>query len=114
MRRQSTGKFTVTADHLKLLQRAYVGWDDCEYGAPAIDGKRPYGNGDVATDIAEILGWATPRDGPSEAQERAARALHEETATVLQIVLCTPGFAVTPGTYRITKDYDATSWERVS
>ena len=30
-------------------------WDDCEFGAPAIDCKRPYGNSDVYNDIAKIL-----------------------------------------------------------
>jgi hypothetical protein len=49
-------EFTVTEDHLKLLRRAYIGWDDCEFGAPGIDPKRPYGNSDVIGDIAEILG----------------------------------------------------------
>lgn len=48
--------FTVTDDHLKLLRRASVGWSDCEFGAPEIDPKRPYGNSNVLGDIAEILG----------------------------------------------------------
>ena len=30
-------------------------WDDCEFGAPTIDCKRPYGNSDVIGDIVEIL-----------------------------------------------------------
>ena len=50
-------EFTVTEEHLKLLRRAYVGWDPCEFGAPAIDCKRPYGNSDVISDIGEILGY---------------------------------------------------------
>ncbi len=56
-----TGTFTVTADHLKLLRAAYVDWDACEFGAPAIDSKRPYGNGGVVRDIANIVepGWAS-------------------------------------------------------
>ena len=91
-------EFTVTEDHLKLLRRAYVGWDDCEFGAPAIDSKRPYGNSDVIGDIAEILG--TPGSGeiddeagdiPDEDAARFTR-LHGETATVLQIALATGEF----------------------
>jgi hypothetical protein len=34
----------------------YITWDDCEFGAPACDCKRPYGNSDVYGDMAEILG----------------------------------------------------------
>ncbi|MCU1325011.1 MAG: hypothetical protein JWN34_381, partial [Bryobacterales bacterium] len=48
--------FFVTSEHLKLLQRMCVGWQDCEYGAPEIDPKRPYGNSSVEYDILEILG----------------------------------------------------------
>lgn len=33
--------FVVTEDHLKLLAQMYVRWEDCEFGAPAIDCKRP-------------------------------------------------------------------------
>ena len=30
-------RFTLTEEHLKLLRHANVRWDDCEFGAPAID-----------------------------------------------------------------------------
>lgn len=33
--------FTLTDEHLTLLRAAYIGWEDCEFGAPAIDCKRP-------------------------------------------------------------------------
>jgi hypothetical protein len=49
-------RFTVTDEHLRLLRRAYVGWDEIEFGAPEINAKRPYGNSNVYGDIAEILG----------------------------------------------------------
>lgn len=83
---------TITPDHIKLLRRSYVGWNDCEYGAPEIDCKRPYGNSDVAGDIAEILGWKPEGDdGENEClssrQRTAARKIHEEMKGVLQIVL---------------------------
>lgn len=89
--------FTVTADHLKLMKRAYVSWDDAEFGAPEIDAKRPYGNSNVIEDIAEILGvpedqWS---DGDGEAlpdAEQAFTKLHAETAIVLQIALNTGKF----------------------
>ncbi len=105
-------EFTVTEYHLKLLRRAYVGWDDCEFGAPAIDCKRPYGNSDVIGDIAEILG--TPGSGeiddesgdiPDEDAARFTR-LHGETATVLQIALATGEFR----TGRYVSDKYSANW----
>ena len=78
--------FTITEDHLKLLRRAYVGWDDCETGAPAIDCKRPYGNSYVPGDVAEILGWEVGEELTDEQYDRAME-LHSETEAALQIIL---------------------------
>lgn len=99
--------FVVTEDHLKLLRRAYVGWDDCEFGAPAIDCKRPYGNSDVLGDIAEIIdpeGYCRACEISDEAvesyiaeHEDVFRKLHVETQTVLQIALKSGEFKA--GTY---------------
>ena len=95
-------EFTVTDEHLKLLRRAYVGWDDCEFGAPAIDCKRPYGNSDVIADIAEILEvpddqWRDEDGDAFPDAEEAFTKLHAETAIVLQIALATGEFR--PGRY---------------
>jgi hypothetical protein len=111
-------EFTVTEQHLALLRRAWVTWEYIEFGAPAIDGKRPYGNSDVLRDIAEALG-----DGPEllpfeqddelfdtwleDNEERLAK-IHGEVGVVLQIVLATGLFQ--PGDYVKTEKYDATSW----
>lgn len=88
--------FTVTEQHLTLLRNAYVDWDDCEFGAPCIDPKWPYGGSDGVDDIAEILGervqappeWneATGDWVDNNQYERLTR-LHRETETALQIVL---------------------------
>ena len=43
-------------EHLKLLKEMYVGWNECEFGAPEIDPKRPYGDSDVYEDMNKILG----------------------------------------------------------
>ena len=91
----------------------YVSWDSCETGAPCINPKRPYGNSDVETDIAELLGWElfVDRDGEkslSIAQYELAQKLHKDTQTALQIALCTQSFK--EGIYEMTKKYDATSW----
>ena len=50
------GIFILTYQHLNLMGNMHVGWQSCETGAPEIDPKRPYGNSDVAEDIANILG----------------------------------------------------------
>jgi len=86
-------EFILREEHLKLLRRAIIRWEDCEFGAPAIDCKRPYGNSDVESDILEILKVKpafTHRDGTyeySDEQEEYARILHKETEIALQIIL---------------------------
>ena len=107
--------FTITDDHLKLLRRAYIGWDDCEFGAPAIDCKRPYGNRDVVGDIAKILGWETfdTDDGavlPKGSSDKAVR-LHRELQTVLQIAVVTGEFKT--GKYEKAEQYDCRSWKKI-
>jgi hypothetical protein len=82
--------FTVTEEHIALLRRANVGWEDCEFGAPSIDCKRPYGNSSVYSDIAEILGIKASEDGDfAEGERERMRKLHEETQQALRIFLAT-------------------------
>jgi hypothetical protein len=122
-----TGTFTVTDQHLALLRKANVRWEDVEFGAPAIDGKRPYGNGSVTRDIAEILnepGWqAAVAEDDRHDDDRAVESwleenndrlvrLHAETGIALQIALATGAFAT--GNYRLAKSYDGTTWEAVT
>ena len=111
-------QFELTEEHLKLLQRMYVGWQWCETGAPEIDPKRPYGNSAVEADIAEILGFELfdydEDEDYGEYNEEAlqrAEKLHLETMIALQIVLKTQSFE--PGMYRRTVKYNTTSWELV-
>lgn len=105
-------QFTVTDQHLKLLRRAVVSWEDCEFGAPSIDCKRPYGNSSVYQDIAEILDITPIPDDPdgsdftSEQFELMDR-LHKETQTVLQILLATA--EIPPSTYEA--DWYDTNWQ---
>lgn len=106
--------FTVTNDHLLLARRMYVSWSDCEYGAPEIDPKRPYGNSDVPGDIADILGWENrydPKTGEPlrEWHDRAA-AIHKEMQTALQVFLATGAFEA--GIYR-AGEYGQ-DWKRVA
>lgn len=106
-------RFTVTADHLRLLRHMYVQWQDDETGAPEIDPKRPYGNSDVPTDVADVLGWTVLMDPDDWAmdpgQSERALVLHRETATALQIVLCTGQFVT--GTFIKNSKYDSRSWQ---
>lgn len=99
--------FQVTEAHLKLLKNQYVVWRNCEYGAPAIDCKRPYGNTDVESDIAEILGWGELTDDLREKAER----LHKELEIAFQIVLVTQKFE--PGLYINKNQYDTKDWTKI-
>lgn len=109
-------QFEVLEDHLKLLRRAYVSWNDCEFGAPSIDCKRPYGNSSVHQDIAEILD-ITPAtvDGDygefSEGQYDQMEKLHKETETVLQIILATG--RMKPGVY-VKNDNYGNEWREAN
>ena len=46
--------FQLTEEHVKLMRRFNIRWDDGYDGAPAVDCKRPFGNGDWENDVAEI------------------------------------------------------------
>lgn len=113
-------KFEIKEEHLKLLQRMYVKWDNCEFGASCIDPKRPYGNSNVPQDMIEILGLKELKEGIYEfvlngkkwllkgedkyniymdgADEETLieelDKLHKETQTVLQICLATQSFKI--------------------
>lgn len=92
---RSVKSFLLTGAHLALLKRAYVSWESTEFGAPAIDGKRPYGNSDVVRDILEITGWWDDRWDDEDIPETAvdyAMTLHAETGVALQICLETGAF----------------------
>lgn len=102
--------FEVTEDHRRLLRRMCIGWEDCEYGAPAVDCKRPYGNSGVTEDICEILGWDYDEDdGPSREQADRARAIHEEMQVVLQILVNTAALPL--GQFVRSATYSA-DWSR--
>ena len=108
-------EFQLTEAHIKLLQRAYVNWEDCETGAPAIGCKRPYGNSWVFGDVVEILEIEHPLYGTpdydtweTENFDRVMK-LHYETQDALQIILETRSFV--PGLYRKSKDKYMRGWQ---
>lgn len=108
-------RFTITEDHLRLLRRAWVSWNDCEFGAPGIDPKRPYGNGDVIHDMSEILGVEsveTDDDGDHWPPGTTAKLtkLHRDTEKVLQIALSVGFFE--PGVYE-SEEFKPRTWTKL-
>ncbi len=101
-----TIRFRVTKNHIKLLQRKWVYWQDEKYseylGNIYFDPKRPYGNSDIIGDIAEICGWKLDREKDYTTKlVNKAKKLHKETAIALEICLCTLSFK--PGLYECEK-----------
>ena len=87
-------EFIITKEHIKLLRKSYWRFEDCEYGAPAMDCKRPYGNSDVAGDIGEILGWdieVCPHCGEVIGDDYDDRAMniHQELVEVIKLIILT-------------------------
>ncbi len=82
--------FVITEDHRKLAARLNVVWHpDTEWGAVEFgDAKRPFGNGDMPGDVAEILGWETGPDRELTAdQVTTAKRLHFEMGYVATSLL---------------------------
>jgi len=111
--------FEITTNHLTLLMNMCVYFNHHDYdGAPAVDGKRPYGNsGDVCYEVYRVLNdedWDWGEYGDNEMPEDLHEELykiHEETATALQICLVMQEFKT--GIFKKTF-YGSTSWEKVS
>ncbi len=67
-------------------------WDNAEFGAPAVDPKRPYGNSDVIGDIASILRYEITIDADDDHEasyeaedEEAMTKAHSDLVKVLDI-----------------------------
>ena len=111
-------EFELKEEHLQLLERAYWEWHDCEYGAPSMDPKRPYGNSDVTGDVAEIIG-EQPKKCPHcdefiyELDTERYDELHRETLHALEVICQTRSFElgvyVRPGNSWETKEW---RWRR--
>lgn len=130
--RENLTEFEIKEEHLKLLKNMYVHWDNCEFGAPTIDCKRPYGNSNAIEDIAEIIGFektkkrvdfdrgeASEYDNIQEYLEEAEwndksweylQNLHRNMEIVLQIVLSTLSFK--KGKYRKNDKYSS-EWKLI-
>jgi hypothetical protein len=75
---------SIREDALKLLPCVYWRWEDCEFGAPSVDCKRPYGNSSVYRDIADILGIEADDGQFSDAECERMLAAHRCTMTLLE------------------------------
>jgi len=65
----SNNEFILKEEHFKLLKAACVSENNCEFGSPSIDCKRPFGNSDVIGDMIEILGIDIGDDAGNEYDE---------------------------------------------
>lgn len=96
-------RFTLTTQHIALLKRMCVEWQDDPYdGAPAINIKRPYGNSSVWQDVAEAIGLTPTKDDDGEEHwpegtRKRCLTLHRQMETALQVCLTAQTFE--PGEY---------------
>lgn len=115
-------EFTVTENHIKLLERTYVGWMDYAYdGAPGVNPKRPFGNSDVMRDVYEIIHDGKVPEGVDEdefwedfydQEHPDLMTLFREMEYVVQIALQCAGRreAIEPVTYYRPELYDTRLW----
>lgn len=101
MYREKAKIFELTDSHLKLAKAVCLNWDDCEYGAPCVDPKRPYGNSNVEKDIRTILG-----------PKCKVRTTHKEMLIAMEIILKHVGEEVL-GKW-IKRDSVIGEWERMT
>lgn len=118
--------FTVTEQHIKLLGKLRIRWEQTGYshGVPCVDVKRPYGNTGILGEIIDILElpyeYNEELDGYSgesilhcgkhltlDEVESHLRQLHHETLIAMQIV-CRNAH-IEPGEY--VADLHDQNWE---
>lgn len=107
-------RFVITHDHIKLLQNMYFSYDEGgEFGAPAVNSKRPYGNSNVYDDIGEIIEELPELvdcygdEVYSDDQTARFLKIHKEMTTVLNIIAAT--CMVESGEYQ--KEKYTNNWE---
>ncbi len=108
--------FEIVPEHLKLLSCLHV---DRSSNVPVFDYKKPYGNENILSDIADILNaepsyfddnYSPPKKIYSRAQNEFFNQLHSDLWIVLQIVLSTKNFSA--GKYCRSNQWDWASWEK--
>lgn len=69
-------EFKLTVEHIKLLQNMeFKGLWCGDIVSIGVDGKRPFGNSSIYTDIASILEWKLPNDYLSDKQYAKAKKI---------------------------------------
>ena len=113
---ENIGVFELKQQHLDLLKETVISWDDCEFGAPCVDCKRPYGNSGVEDDIAGIIklpkkdNWDKEEETWNEKATERMGDLHKETEIALQIVLHCQSFEL--GRYKLDKEGHQ-NWKKI-
>lgn len=112
----SEERFELTENHIKLLNKANIIWNDAENGAPAIDSKRPYGSSSMLLDASKILRRKNiPVEKGIKGFDRQEFIdskiidIHYETRTALEIILSTRSFET--GIYEKTSPRE--DWKKV-
>ncbi len=91
--------FDLNSNHVALLKRANISWDGSAYaGAPGFDCKRPFGNGDIVSDIAGIIGIKPIETDDEDAWPKGTTDycmnIYKELETALQVVLVSGSFKI--------------------
>lgn len=124
-------EFELKQEHLDLLKQVNIGWNECEFGAPEIDPKRPYGDSDIENNIAEIIKLKKDKttidfdkeeyaafDDKQEYFDEAEwnektqdllKDLHKQTQIALEIILHNQTFKL--GKYKRKDYYSTDKWE---
>ena len=99
-----SNRFTLTTEHVRLLRALNWQWDDTEFGGPAVDPKRPFGNStgiheDIAQIIAPEFAELPPNEVESWLDETTGwlESAYRETQMALAVVLSAG--QITPGVY---------------
>tara|TARA_R100000656_G_scaffold104176_1_gene76222 strand:+ start:259389 stop:259748 length:360 start_codon:yes stop_codon:yes gene_type:complete len=102
--------FELKKDHLTLLKEVSWDWNDCAFGAPAIDCKRPFGNSgyQVYHDINAALGgrWDVSLDEDGDFSEEAEHEildLYTELMVALQVIFTAQ--SLEPGVYQTDSEW---------
>ena len=108
-------RFILTKEHIKLIKQFNVDWDTSMCGAPCVDPKRPYGNGDYLKDIGNTLGIPPDfikygEEWYSTEHDEYFEKIHKELSIALQIVFECLTFE--PGEYKREEFWE--DWEKVN
>lgn len=101
--------FVVTQYHIDLMKRMNIDWCYDEFGSPAVDPKRPFGNSSVYFDMLEILGLPEQDEYTlTPDQTDYLDKIYAQTAIALQILVYFG--SIEPGEY--TREKYSSNWVR--